>query len=43
MEYLVKSGSQRVVAQCKDNMFSIETLKEFQFVDKEGIDQGTSG
>ena len=41
LDYLVKNGSQRVVQQCKDNMFSIETLKDFQFVDKEAKDQGT--
>ena len=41
LDYLVKNGSQRVVQQCKDNMFSIETLKDFQFIDKEGKDQGT--
>ena len=43
LEYLVKSGSQRVVAQCKDNLFSIETLKDFQFLDKDGKDQGVAG
>ena len=43
LEYLVKAGSQRVVAQCKDNIFSVETLKDFQFMDKDGKDQGTAG
>ena len=41
LDYLVKNGSQRVVQQCKDNMFSIETLKDFQYLDKEGKDQGS--
>ncbi len=40
LDYLVRNGSQRVVQQCKDNMFSIETLKDFQFIDKEEKDQG---
>ncbi|XP_019851408.1 PREDICTED: epsin-1-like isoform X1 [Amphimedon queenslandica] len=40
LEYLVKSGSERVVQQCKDNIFSIETLKDFQFIDKDGKDNG---
>ena len=43
LEYLVKAGSQRVVAQCKDNIFSVETLKDFQFLDKDGKDQGSAG
>ena len=29
--------------QCKDNMFSIQTLKDFQYVDKDGKDQGANG
>lgn len=40
LEYLVKNGSQRVVQQCKDNIFSIETLKDFQFIDKDEKDHG---
>ena len=40
LEYLIKNGSERVVQQCKDNMFSIQTLKDFQYVDKDGKDQG---
>ena len=43
LEYLVKSGSERVVQQCKDNIFSIETLKDFQFIDKDGKDNGNLG
>lgn len=42
LEYLVKSGSPRVVRQCKENLFSIETLKDFQFIDKDGKDQGVT-
>ena len=39
----MKSGSDRVVQQCKDNLFSIETLKDFQFIDKDGKDNGQTG
>ncbi len=42
LDYLIKSGSERVTAQCKDNIFSIQTLKDFQYVDKEGKDQGAN-
>ena len=42
LEYLIKSGSDRVAVQCKENMFSIQTLKDFQYVDKDGKDQGSS-
>lgn len=40
LEYVVKSGSERVSQQCKENMFSIQTLKDFQYLDKDGKDQG---
>ena len=42
LEYLIKSGSERVAQQCKENLFSIQTLKDFQYVDKDGKDQGTN-
>jgi hypothetical protein len=42
LEYLIKSGSERVSQQCKENLFSIQTLKDFQYMDKEGKDQGVS-
>ena len=32
-----------MVAQSKVNIFSVETLKDFQFLDKDGNDQGTAG
>lgn len=43
LDYLVKHGSERVAQQCRDNIFSIQTLKDFQFIDKDGKDQGTNG
>ena len=33
-DYLVKTGSERVAAQCKENIYCITTLKDFQFVDR---------
>ena len=34
IDYLVKTGSERVAAQCKENIYCITTLKDFQFVDR---------
>lgn len=42
LEYLIKTGSHRVSQQCKDNLFSIQTLKDFQFIDKDEKDHGAS-
>ena len=43
LEYLIKNGSEKVVQQCRDDIFSISKLKEFQFIDKDGKDQGVNG
>lgn len=40
MEYLIKTGSEKVAMQCKENIFAIHTLKDFQYME-EGKDQGT--
>ncbi|MED6289689.1 Epsin-2 [Characodon lateralis] len=40
LDYLIKTGSERVALQCKENIFAIQTLKDFQYVDKDGKDQG---
>ena len=34
LDYLVKTGSERVAAQCKENIYAITTLKDFQFIDR---------
>ncbi|CBY11444.1 unnamed protein product [Oikopleura dioica] len=34
LDYLVKTGAERVQNQCKENIYSIQTLKDFQYVDK---------
>lgn len=39
LEYLIKTGSEKVAQQCKENIFAIQTLKDFQFVE-ENKDQG---
>lgn len=39
LEYLIKTGSEKVADQCKENIFAIETLKDFQYIE-ENKDQG---
>ncbi|XP_041978502.1 epsin-1 isoform X2 [Aricia agestis] len=39
MEYLIKTGTEKVAMQCKENIFAIHTLKDFQYME-EGKDQG---
>ena len=33
LEYLIKTGSEKVAQQCKENIFAIQTLKDFQYLD----------
>ncbi|RVE69639.1 hypothetical protein OJAV_G00079560 [Oryzias javanicus] len=42
LEHLVKTGSERVVKACKDNIHTIQTLKDFQYIDRDGHDQGAT-
>lgn len=30
LEYLIKTGSEKVAMQCKENIFAIQTLRDFQ-------------
>lgn len=39
LEYLIKAGSEKVAQQCRDNIFAIQTLKDFQYFE-ENKDQG---
>eukprot|EP00096_Caligus_rogercresseyi_P003285 TRINITY_DN1605_c0_g1_i4.p1 TRINITY_DN1605_c0_g1~~TRINITY_DN1605_c0_g1_i4.p1 ORF type:complete len:601 (-),score=213.44 TRINITY_DN1605_c0_g1_i4:690-2492(-) len=39
LEYLIKTGSDKVAQQCKENIFAIQTLKDFQYFD-DNKDQG---
>merc|ERR1712071_513172 len=39
LDYLVKTGNEKVAQQCKENIFAIHTLRDFQYYE-EGKDQG---
>uniref|UniRef100_A0A1B6E1R6 ENTH domain-containing protein n=1 Tax=Clastoptera arizonana TaxID=38151 RepID=A0A1B6E1R6_9HEMI len=39
LEYLIKTGTEKVAQQCKENIFAIQTLRDFQY-SEEGKDQG---
>ncbi|XP_033827735.1 epsin-3 isoform X2 [Periophthalmus magnuspinnatus] len=40
MDYLVKTGSEQVAKECKEKIYSIQTLRDFQYLDRDGRDQG---
>ncbi|XP_067832943.1 epsin-2-like [Heptranchias perlo] len=40
VDYLIKTGSEKVSQQCKENIYTIQTLKDFQYIDRDGKDQG---
>nr|XP_033816057.1 epsin-3 isoform X2 [Geotrypetes seraphini] len=40
LDYLIKTGSEKVANQSRENLFTIQTLKDFQFLDRDGKDQG---
>uniref|UniRef100_A0A8C3YWG0 Epsin 3 n=1 Tax=Catagonus wagneri TaxID=51154 RepID=A0A8C3YWG0_9CETA len=42
LDYLLKTGSERVAHQCRDNLYTIQTLKDFQYIDRDGKDQGVN-
>lgn len=42
LDYLVKTGSERVAQQCRENIHAIQTLRDFQYIDREGLDQGVN-
>ncbi|XKL68647.1 hypothetical protein PGB90_006416 [Kerria lacca] len=39
LEYLIKTGSDKVAQQCKENIYAIETLRDFQYFE-DGKDPG---
>lgn len=41
LEYLIKTGTEKVAQQCRENIFAIQTLKDFQYLE-EGRDQGNN-
>ncbi|XP_004591112.2 epsin-3 isoform X1 [Ochotona princeps] len=42
LDYLLKTGSERVAQQCRENLYTIQTLKDFQYMDRDGKDQGVN-
>ncbi|XP_025136120.2 epsin-3 isoform X1 [Bubalus bubalis] len=42
LDYLLKTGSERVAQQCRESLYTIQTLKDFQYVDRDGKDQGVN-
>lgn len=40
LDYCLHEGSEHVVVWAKDNIYIIKTLREFQYIDEEGRDQG---
>ncbi|KAI5944481.1 Epsin-3 [Manis javanica] len=42
LDYLLKTGSERVAQQCRENLCTIQTLKDFQHIDRDGKDQGVN-
>ncbi|XP_072225737.1 epsin-3 isoform X2 [Leuresthes tenuis] len=42
LDYLVKTGSERVAKECRDNIYTIQTLRDFQYIDRDGRDQGVN-
>lgn len=42
LDYCLHSGSDNVVAYARENLYVVKTLREFQFIDEEGKDQGAN-
>ncbi|KAI9019824.1 hypothetical protein DFJ74DRAFT_674531 [Hyaloraphidium curvatum] len=42
LDYLLHAGSEAIIAYTRENMYVIKTLKEFQYVDEDGKDQGAN-
>ncbi|XP_069056163.1 epsin-3 isoform X4 [Pleurodeles waltl] len=40
LDYLIKTASDKVAHQCRENLYTVQTLKDFQFIDRDGKDQG---
>ena len=39
LDYIIKTGSDKVAQQCKENIYAIQTLKDFQYIE-DGKDHG---
>uniref|UniRef100_A0A3B3HV89 Epsin 1b n=1 Tax=Oryzias latipes TaxID=8090 RepID=A0A3B3HV89_ORYLA len=42
LEYLLKTGDERVLLKMKDNIYIVKALTEYRFVEKDGKDQGAN-
>ncbi|XP_070779580.1 epsin-3 isoform X2 [Enoplosus armatus] len=42
LDYLIKTGSDRVAHECRENIYTIQTLRDFQYIDRDGRDQGVN-
>jgi len=42
LDYLLHAGSENVVIYFRDNIYIVKTLKEFQYIDEDGKDQGAN-
>lgn len=42
LDYCLHSGSENVVIYFRDNIYIVKTLKEFQYLDEDGRDQGAN-
>ncbi|XP_036944789.1 epsin-3 isoform X2 [Acanthopagrus latus] len=42
MDYLIKTGSERVAQECRESIYSVQTLRDFQYIDRDGRDQGVN-
>jgi epsin len=42
LDFLIHAGSENVVLYFRDNLYVIKTLKEFQYVDEDGKDNGAN-
>jgi epsin len=42
LDYCLHAGSENVVIYFRDNIYIVKTLKEFQYVDEDGKDQGAN-
>ncbi|KAF7686306.1 epsin-1 [Silurus meridionalis] len=42
LEYLLKTGSDRIPKQCEENLHIIKPLLEYRYTDKDGKDQGVN-
>lgn len=43
LDYILHAGSENVVHYFRENLYIVKTLKEFQYIDEDGKDQGANG